>query len=102
MTRPPGTRLTPEIAREVCERAASRAYITGSIASLGSEYVLALKAVNCLSGDTLSEQQATAGAKENVLNAVGEAASKLRLQLGESLASVRKFDVPSNRPLLLR
>jgi tetratricopeptide (TPR) repeat protein len=94
MTRPVGTKLTPEVAREVCERVASRAYITGSIASLGSQYVLALKAVNCGSGDTLSEQQATAQAKENVLNAVGEAAAKVRLQLGESLASVRKFDVP--------
>ncbi len=94
MTRPPNTKLTPDVARELCERAGSKAYIAGSIARLGSEYVLGLKAVNCQSGDTLLEEQATAAAKEKVLNAVGEAASKLRGELGESLATVQRFDVP--------
>ncbi len=94
MTRPGNTKLTPEVARELCMRAGSRAYISGSIASLGSEYVLGLKAVNCQSGDTLAQEQVTANSKEKVLNAVGEAAAKLRSQLGESLATVQKFDVP--------
>jgi len=94
MTRPAGTKLTPEMARELCQRAGSKAYIAGAIGSLGSEYVLGLKAVNCQSGDTLAEQQVTAASKEKVLNALGEAASKLRGELGESLASVQKFDVP--------
>ena len=80
--------------REVCQRADSKAYIAGSIASLGSEYVLGLKAVNCQSGDTLAEEQVTAASKEKVLDALGEAASKLRGELGESLATVQKFDVP--------
>jgi serine/threonine protein kinase/tetratricopeptide (TPR) repeat protein len=94
MTRPPDTKLTPDVARELCQRAASKAYIAGSIASLGSQYVLELKAVNCQSGDTLAQEQATAAAKEKVLDALGDAASKLRGALGESLASVQKLDVP--------
>jgi eukaryotic-like serine/threonine-protein kinase len=94
MTRPVSTKLTPEMARELCQRAGSKAYIAGAIGSLGSEYVLGLKAVNCQSGDTLAEQQVTAASKEKVLNALGEEASKLRSELGESLASVQKFDVP--------
>jgi eukaryotic-like serine/threonine-protein kinase len=94
MEKPPDTRLTPEVTRELCQRAGSKAYIAGSIASLGSQYVLGLKAVNCQSGDPLAEQQVTAASKEKVLDALGEAASKLRTQLGESLASVQKLDVP--------
>jgi eukaryotic-like serine/threonine-protein kinase len=94
MTRPPGTKLTPEVARELCVRAGSKAYIAGLIGSLGRDYVLGLKAVNCESGDTLTEQQVTAASKEKVLDALGEAASKLRGKLGESLATVQKFDVP--------
>ena len=94
MTRPPGTQLTADVAREVCQRAGSKAYIAGSIASLGTEYVLALKAVNCQTGDTLAQEQVTAPAKEKVLNSLGDAASKLRRELGESLATVQKFDVP--------
>jgi eukaryotic-like serine/threonine-protein kinase len=82
------------LVRELCQRAGSKAYITGSIASLGSQYVLGLKAVNCLKGDTLAEGQVTAASKEKVLDALGEAASKLRTELGESLATVQKFDVP--------
>ena len=94
MTRPAETKLTPEVARELCQRAGSKAYIAGSIGSLGSEYVLGLKAVNCQNGDLLAEQQVTAPAKEKVLDALGGAASKLRGELGESLATVQKFDVP--------
>jgi eukaryotic-like serine/threonine-protein kinase len=93
MTRPTGTKLTPQVARELCLRAGSKAYLAGSIGGLGSEYVLGLKAVNCQSGDTLAEEQVTAASKEKVLDALGEAASKLRTQLGESLATVQKFDV---------
>ena len=94
MTRPAYTPLTSEVTREVCQRAQSKAYIAGSIATLGNEYVLGLKAVNCQSGDTLAQEQATAAVKEKVLDAMGEAASKLRGELGESLATVQKFDVP--------
>src|ERR1035441_5886853 len=94
MTRPAGTKLTPEVARELCLRAGSKAYVAGSIGSLGSEYVLGLKAVNCQSGDALAEELVTAASKEKVLDVLGEAASKLRGELGESLATVQKFDVP--------
>jgi predicted Zn-dependent protease len=94
MTRPANTPLTPEVAREVCQRAQSKAYISGSIAALGSEYVLGLKGVNCQSGDMLAQEQVTAAVKEKVLDGLGEAASKLRGELGESLATVQKFDVP--------
>ena len=94
MTRPASTKLTPEIARELCLRAGSKAYLAGSIAGLGNQYVLGLKAVNCQSKNTLAEEQVTAASKEKVLDALGEAASKLRTELGESLATVQKFDVP--------
>jgi eukaryotic-like serine/threonine-protein kinase len=94
MTRPIDTKLTPDVAREVCMRAGSTAYVAGSTATLGSEYVIGLKAVNCGTGDTLAEEQVTANSKEKVLNAVGDAAAKLRGRLGESLPSVEKFDVP--------
>jgi eukaryotic-like serine/threonine-protein kinase len=94
MTRPASTKLTPEVARELCQRADSKAYIAGSIATLGSEYVLGLQAVNCQSGDTLAQEQVTTASKEKVLDALGEAASKLRGELGESLATVQKFDAP--------
>src|SRR5271157_3470985 len=94
MTRPAGTKLTPEVARELCQRAGSKAYIAGAIGSLGSEYVLGLKAVNCQNGDALAQEQVTAASKEKVLDALGGAASKLRTELGESLATVQKFDVP--------
>ena len=94
MTRPPDTKLTADVARELCLRADSKVYIAGSIATLGSQYVLSLKAVNCQSEDTLAEQQATAAAKEKVLNALGSVAARLRRELGESLATVQKFDIP--------
>ena len=94
MTRPADTPLTPEVTRGVCQRAHSKAYVAGSIGTLGREYVIGLKAVNCRSGDTLAQGQVTAASKEKVLDALGEAASKLRGELGESLATVQKFDVP--------
>jgi serine/threonine protein kinase/Tfp pilus assembly protein PilF len=94
MTRPVDTKLTPAVTRELCQRAGSKAYIAGTVGGLGSEYVLGLKAVNCQSGDTLAEEQVTASSKEKVLETLGEAASKLRTELGESLATVQKFDVP--------
>jgi tetratricopeptide (TPR) repeat protein len=94
MTVPVSTKLTPDVASELCQREGSKAYIAGSIAGLGSQYVLGLKAVNCQSGDTMAQEQVTAGSKEKVLDALGAVASKLRGELGESLASLQKFDVP--------
>ncbi|HZW94773.1 MAG TPA: tetratricopeptide repeat protein [Candidatus Eremiobacteraceae bacterium] len=94
MARPADTKLTPDIIRELCQRAGSKAYVAGAIASLGSEYVLGLKAVNCQSGDTLAQEQTTAAAKEKVLDALGDAASKMRSELGESLATIKRLDVP--------
>jgi serine/threonine protein kinase/tetratricopeptide (TPR) repeat protein len=94
MEKPSDSKLAPDVAREVCQRAGSKAYIVGSIASLGSQYVLGLKGVNCQSGDTLAQEQNRAAAKEKVLDALGAAASKLRGELGESLATMQKFDVP--------
>ena len=94
MTLPVSTKLTPAVARELCQRSRSKVYLAGSIGSLGSEYVLGLKAVNCQTGDMLAQEQATAASKEKVLDALGDAASKLRGELGESLATVQKFDVP--------
>jgi DNA-binding winged helix-turn-helix (wHTH) protein/tetratricopeptide (TPR) repeat protein len=94
MTLSAGTRLTPQVTREVCLRTGKKAYIEGSIGSLGSQYVLGLKAVDCQNGDALAEEQATVASKEKVLDALGQEASKLRTELGESLATVRKFDVP--------
>jgi len=94
MMQPSGTRLTPQLARELCQRAGSKAYLAGSIGSLGTEYVLGLKAVNCQTGATLAEDQVTAASKEKVLDTLGRAASKMRSALGESLATVQRFDVP--------
>jgi serine/threonine protein kinase/tetratricopeptide (TPR) repeat protein len=94
MTRPPDAKMTPSVARELCQRSGSKAYLAGSIATLGSQYVVGLRAVSCQSGDVLAQEQVTAPEKERVLNAVGHAAAKLRGELGESLATVQKFDVP--------
>jgi serine/threonine protein kinase/tetratricopeptide (TPR) repeat protein len=94
MTRPAGTKLTLDVARELCQRAGSKAYVAGAIGSLGSKYVLELKAMNCQTGDTLAEEQVAVASKEKVLDVLGEAASKLRGELGESLATVQRFDVP--------
>jgi eukaryotic-like serine/threonine-protein kinase len=94
MTMPPNTALTPKIAGEVCQRAGSKAYIAGSVASIGNEYVIVLNAVNCQSGDTLALEQAHANGKEKVLDALDKVAAKLRNELGESLSSIQRFDTP--------
>jgi DNA-binding winged helix-turn-helix (wHTH) protein/tetratricopeptide (TPR) repeat protein len=94
MSRPVGAKLTPDVARDVCQRSGSKAFIAGSIASLGAQYVVTVEAVNCESGDTLAQAQATAPAKEKVLDALSGTASRVRAQLGESLTTVAKYDVP--------
>jgi hypothetical protein len=94
MTRPANTPVTPDLAREVCRRQQSKAYIAPAIALLGREYVIGLKAVNCSSGDVLAQEQVTVDSKDKVLHALGSAATKLREQMGESLATVGKFDIP--------
>jgi serine/threonine protein kinase/tetratricopeptide (TPR) repeat protein len=94
MTKPADTALTPQVAREVCQRTQGKAYISGSIASLGSQYIVGLKAVNCVNGDVLAQEQVSATGKERVLEALGTAAGKLRGELGESLASVQKSNAP--------
>jgi tetratricopeptide (TPR) repeat protein/predicted Ser/Thr protein kinase len=94
MTRSPTERLTQDLAREVCQRAGSKAYLAGSIAALGTQYVIGLEALNCASGDVLAREQVTAAGKEQVLPSLGQAAAKLRSEVGESLGSVQKFDVP--------
>jgi DNA-binding winged helix-turn-helix (wHTH) protein/tetratricopeptide (TPR) repeat protein len=94
MSQPPDARLTPEIARQVCLRNASAAVLEGSIAKLGSQYVLGLNAVNCATGDSLAEEQVTAEGKEQVLKALAQGAATLRGKLGESLMTVEKFNVP--------
>ena len=103
MDQKPDVKLTPQIARELCQRVGSKAYIGGSITSLGSQYVLGLKAVNCSTGDSLADEQVQAVRKEDVLKSLGDASAKLRQKLGESLRTVEKFDTPvvqATTPLL--
>ena len=94
MGRSPDERLTAAVARELCQRASSKAMLTGSITGLGSQYVIGLKAVNCTTGDTLAEAQEQATGKEGVLKALDTAAITLRGKLGESLSSVQKYATP--------
>ena len=94
MGRPAGDRLTPEVTHEVCQRTSSKAMLTGSIAGLGSQYVIGLKAVNCNTGDVLAEAQEQAAGKEAVLKALDAAAVSLRGKLGESLSSGEKYATP--------
>ena len=94
MGRPAGDRLTPEVTHEVCQRTGSKAMLAGSIAGLGSHYVIGLKAVNCDTGDVLAEAQEQAAGKEAVLKALDAAAVSLRSKLGESLSSVQKYATP--------
>ncbi|MGC1299020.1 MAG: protein kinase [Alloacidobacterium sp.] len=94
MGRPADNRLTPDVAREVCLRSGSKAMLTGSIAELGSQYVIGLKAVDCTTGDALAEKQVQAANKEGVLKALDGAAVDFRHRLGESLNSVQKYDTP--------
>ncbi len=94
MGRTSNDRVTREFAQEICLRTGSKAILAGSISRLGSQYMVGLEAVNCGSGDTLAKEQAEASTKEDVVKALGIVASSLRTKLGESLASVQKFDVP--------
>ena len=94
MGQKPDVKLTPEIAREICQRTGSAAVLDGSIAQIGTPYLLTLKAVNCASGESLASTEAEASDKSQVLNALGKAASGIRNKLGESLTTVRKFDTP--------
>ncbi len=94
MEQPLDVKLTPALAREVCQRANATVEIEGSIAALGSQYVLGLNAVNCATGETLVGEQVTADGKEKVLLALSDAASELRSKLGESRASLKTYDVP--------
>ena len=94
MGRPVDERVTGSVAREICQRENMKALLNGSIAQLGSQYVIAIDAMNCATGDSLAREQITADSKEGVLSAVGKAASSLRGKLGESLASIQKFDTP--------
>jgi serine/threonine protein kinase/Tfp pilus assembly protein PilF len=87
-------RLTPNIAREVCERIGSAAVLDGSIVSLGTQYVLGLRATSCRTGGILDEEQVQAPRKEDVLSALGQAATKFRTRVGESLTSVQEHDTP--------
>ena len=94
MGRNPGDRITRDIAKEICQRQGLKAMILGSIASLGSHYVVTLEAVNANQGDSLAREQVEAESKEQVLTALGKAATSMREKLGESLTSLKKFDAP--------
>ncbi len=94
MSQPADAHLTPQLAREVCQRTASAAVLEGSIATLGNQYVLGLRAEDCRTGKVLDDELVQATKKEDVLNALSEMASKFRARAGESLATVQQHDVP--------
>jgi len=94
MGRQPSDRVTQDVARELCVRTGSKAIMLGSISNLGGQYVIGVDAVGCSSGDTLAKEQEEAASKQDVLKALGKAVASLRAKLGESLASIQKFDVP--------
>ncbi len=94
MGRSPDERLTKEIAREICERQGLKALLAGSVSNLGSHYVITLEAINAQTGEVLARQQDEAESKELLLRTLGQAATKLREKLGESLTSIQKFDAP--------
>jgi eukaryotic-like serine/threonine-protein kinase len=94
MGRPPDTRISNDVAREICMRAGAKAMLTGSIASLGSHYVITLTALNAQNGDVLAREETEAESKEQVLKSLDKAASSLRGKLGESIGSVQKFTTP--------
>jgi len=94
MARSPDDRVTKDVAREICQRQGIKAMLSGSISNLGTDYVISLEAVNARTGDVIARQQVEAGSKEQVLSSLGMAATKLREKLGESLASIQKFDTP--------
>jgi eukaryotic-like serine/threonine-protein kinase len=90
----PAQRVTPDLARDICVRTGSKATVLGSISNLGNQYVIGLNAVGCANGDTLATDQRETAGKQNVLKTLGQMATELRRKLGESLATVEKFDVP--------
>jgi serine/threonine protein kinase/Tfp pilus assembly protein PilF len=94
MNQPPDTRLTPDVARNVCVRTSSAAVLEGSIASLGSQYVVGLRGRNCTTGDILADEQVQAARKEDVLGTVTELASRFRARIGESLATIETHSTP--------
>jgi DNA-binding winged helix-turn-helix (wHTH) protein len=94
MGQPPDARLTPAIARELCQREGSAAVLDGSIAQIGSQYLITLKAIDCGNGESLASTEARASDKSHVLEALGKTASAMRYRLGESLSAVQKFNTP--------
>jgi hypothetical protein len=94
MGQKPDAKLTPEIARELCQRTGSAAVLDGSIAQIGTQYLMTVKAVNCVSGESLASTEATASDKNHVLDALGKTASEMRNKLGESLSTVKEFNTP--------
>ena len=94
MGRPANARLTPEVARGICERTGSAAVLDGSIAPVGSQYVLELRATSCRSGEILDQEQMQAAKKEDVLNALGQMASLFRKRVGESLTTIQQRNTP--------
>src|SRR5208282_2895213 len=94
MGRPSNERITRDVARELCVRTGSKAIVLGSISNLGGQYVIGVDAVGCSNGDTLAQEQEEAADKQDVLKALDKAASNLRGKLGESLATIQRFDVP--------
>ena len=94
MDQKPDAKLTPDIARELCQRTESAAVLDGSIAQIGTQYLLTVKAVNCENGESLASTEAQASDKNHVLDALGKTAMEIRNKLGESLSTVQKFDTP--------
>jgi tetratricopeptide (TPR) repeat protein len=94
MDRSPDERVTRDVGREICLRQGLKALLAGSIAALGSHYVITLEAINALTGDAIAREQTEAETKEQVLKKLGKAATRLRERMGESLASIQKFDAP--------
>jgi tetratricopeptide (TPR) repeat protein len=90
----PDAKLTPEIARELCQRTGSTAVLDGSIAQIGTPYLLTVKAINCSNGETLASTETQASDKNLVLDALGKTASEMRRKLGESLSTIQRFDTP--------
>ena len=97
MSRSPDERVTDTLAREICQRENIKAVLGGSIVMVGSQYVVALNAANCATGESIAREQREAGSKETVLTELGRAATSLRARLGESLPSIEKFDAPIER-----
>ena len=94
MGQPAHTRLTPQISREICQRTTSAATLEGSIAQIGTQYSLILRAVNCVTGELLASTEAQASDKSHVLDALGRVGSEMRRKLGESLSSMQKYNTP--------